>query len=116
MQNIFKTLLAVGIASTLHTQTSLADEPMPSGFGGTELYGCEMNEGKTPADLMSVVGEWNAWSDEKGMNDYYAWVLNPVFASDVNFERTAFWFGFTPDFKGIARRVVHPRRRTKRQV
>jgi len=96
MKNTFKTLLALGVVGVLHTQPVVADHHMPSGFGGTELYGCEMNEGKAPADLMSVVDEWNSWSDEKGMNDYYAWVLTPVFGSDINFERTAFWFGFTP--------------------
>ena len=103
MQNILKTLVAVGVAGVLQTQAALADHHMPSGFGGTELYGCEMNEGKAPADLMSVIGEWNAWSDEKGMTDYYAWVMTPVFGSDIDFERTAFWFGFTPDFKGMGK-------------
>ena len=34
MSNILKALLAVGVAGVLNSQTSLADEPMPGGFGG----------------------------------------------------------------------------------
>ncbi len=98
MSRIYPVLLAGTITATLCSPGVLAEEPMSAGWGGTELYGCEMNEGKTPADLMGVVKQWNKWSDEKNQENYFAWVLTPVFGADIDFERTAFWFGFTPNF------------------
>ncbi len=98
MNKMYQLLITAAVVGALLAPTTRADDHMGGGWGGTELYGCEMNEGQSPADLMNVVSEWNGWADEKNLENYFAWILTPVFGADINFERTAFWFGFTPDF------------------
>ena len=47
-----------------------------------------------PADLDAVVDEWNAWADEREMNDYSAWTLTPWYSSPEQ-EFDTIWMGVT---------------------
>ncbi len=59
-----------------------------------EIYACSYNEGMGPADLDAVIDEWNAWADERGMNDYSAWTLTPFYAGPEQ-EFDVLWMGVT---------------------
>ena len=67
-----------------------------------EAYLCTLNEGKSMADVMEVVEDWNEWSDKKGINTYTAWVLNPIFVSNADLNRQALWLGHAPSFKELS--------------
>jgi hypothetical protein len=98
MRNFHKLALCSAVIWAVNAPTASAqDTTMPS-WGGTELYACAMNEGKGPGDLMKVVKKWNAWSDKKDIAPYFAWVLNPIYAWDADFDTAAFWFGHSPSF------------------
>jgi hypothetical protein len=47
-----------------------------------ELYACDFMDGKSDADLMRVVEQWNSYSDDNGTEDYSAWLLTPFFFSE----------------------------------
>ncbi len=46
-----------------------------------EIYGCEFREGQGWAELRDVTAKWNAWMDEGGQNDYWAYLLAPHYRS-----------------------------------
>ena len=62
-----------------------------------ESWGCQMNEGKSMSELMTVVKDWNDWSDKNGLDAYTAWVLNPILRANADFVREAGWFGYPPN-------------------
>ncbi len=106
MEHKKKLALCGAVLAALGVPGTLADNHASPVWGGTELYACMMNEGKGMGDLMDVVDEWNAWSDERDIDNYYAWVLNPIYAWDADFERTAFWFGHAPSLADMGE-VAH---------
>ena len=63
---------------------------------------CTLNDGKSMSDLMEVVEDCNAWSDEKGITSYTAWVLDPIFMSNADLNRQALWMFVAPSFKELA--------------
>lgn len=63
-----------------------------------EAYLCTLNDGKSMADVMEVVSDWNEWSDEQGITSYTAWVMNPIFVSNADLNRQALWLGHAPSF------------------
>lgn len=61
-----------------------------------ELYACSYNENKGPADLDTVIDNWNAWADKEGMDDYAAWTLTPYyFGTEQDFD--VIWLGAGKD-------------------
>ncbi len=66
--------------------------------GAMEAYLCTLNDGKSMADIMSVVEDWNEWSDQKDIDSYTAWVLNPIYVSNTDLNRQALWLGHAPSF------------------
>lgn len=65
-----------------------------------ELYACNYNDGKGPADLDKAVAKWNAWADSRGVKDYTAWTLTPFYASPEQ-EFDVLWLGVTPSAKAL---------------
>lgn len=57
-----------------------------------EMYTCSYNDNKGPDDLDAVVDKWNAWADEKGVEDYAAWTLTPFYFGP-NQEFDVIWLG-----------------------
>ena len=55
-------------------------EEEANGAVPVELYACKYNEGKGPADLDTATAAWNAWADDRGLNDYTAWTLTKFYA------------------------------------
>jgi hypothetical protein len=57
-----------------------------------ELFTCNYNEGKGPADLDKIIVKWNSWADKTGSEDYSAWTLTPYyFGPDQEFD--LIWLG-----------------------
>ena len=67
-----------------------------------EAYLCTLNDGKSMADVMEVVSDWNEWSDEQGITSYTAWVMNPIFVSNADLNRQALWLGHAPSFSEMS--------------
>ncbi|MDB2434388.1 hypothetical protein N9W66_09650 [Luminiphilus sp.] len=70
--------------------------------GAMEAYLCTLNDGKSLVDVMEVVEDWNEWSDSRGINNYTAWVMSPIYASNTDLNRQALWLGHAPSFKELS--------------
>ena len=65
-----------------------------------EIYTCTYNEGMGPADLDAATAKWNAWADERGMNDYTAWTLTKFYSGPEQ-EFDVIWLGVSPTAKAM---------------
>jgi len=94
MKNIFKIILVPFLAVMM--SPVFADDHMQStDFFPVEFYhGCEFSRGKDVTDLEDPIADWNEFEDESGNDSYSAWVLTPIFHSNVDFNgETAIWMG-----------------------
>jgi hypothetical protein len=67
-----------------------------------ELWACKYNEGKGPADLDAVAGQWGEWADGQGFEDYWAWTLVPYYAGpDQDFD--VLWLGGAASAKALGK-------------
>lgn len=96
MQNISRPLLVLLAAVPLtalaesHDEATLLPTIVP-----VETYTCDFNDGKTMADLMKVVDEWNDWADDQDIAGYFAAVLTPQFFGEFAFD--VGWLGVAAD-------------------
>lgn len=97
MRKLVVSLLMGGLLS-LSSTLALAQSQ-----GAMEAYLCTLNDGKSLVDVMEVVEDWNAWSDQKGISEYSAWVMTPIYASNTDLNRQAAWLGYAPSFKELSR-------------
>ena len=44
-----------------------------------EFWGCNLNEGKSMSDMMTVVGRWNEYMDTLGDSTYDAYLMQPAY-------------------------------------
>ena len=95
MKKILIILATGGLICAAGTGVALAD----SHEGGAlepaspiEMYACNFNEGKGPADLDKAVAAWNAWADRQGLDGYSAWTLVPFYSGPEQ-EFDALWLG-----------------------
>lgn len=44
-----------------------------------ELFACSYNDRQDADDLDAVIGRWNRWADDQGIDDYAAWTLTPSY-------------------------------------
>ena len=65
-----------------------------------EIYACTYNEGMGPADLDAATAKWNAWADERGLNDYTAWTLTKFYSGPEQ-EFDVIWLGVSPTAKAL---------------
>ena len=72
------------------SQLSLASNPV-------EFWGCKFNEGKGMSDLMSWTAEWNEVVDGLPDDGYNAWVMTPMFKSNMT-ALDFLWVGAWPDY------------------
>jgi len=78
------------------------EEEAPDSAVPVEIYACNYNEGMGPADLDAVTAKWNAWADERGLNDYTAWTLTKFYSGPEQ-EFDYLWLGVSSDAKSLGR-------------
>ena len=76
------------------------DDDEEDGAIPVEIYACNYNEGMGPTDLDAVTAKWNAWADERGLNDYTAWTLTKFYFSD-NQDFDYLWLGVSPTAQAL---------------
>ena len=77
----------IGIADEHEGEADEANVATPM-----EMFACNYNKGKGPADLDAAVKKFNAWGDKKGIDDYSAWTLVPYYSSPEQ-EFDVLWLG-----------------------
>lgn len=90
--------LAAAVAVILPFGTAVADEheeEETSSWRLVEGWTCSYNDGMGREDLDKVNAEWNAWMDEKGHDDYTAFLMTPQFVGEWNFDVA--WIGVARD-------------------
>ncbi len=80
-------LAVVGVAPAVAEEQAMAPT-----FRPVEIYGCTYQDGMGMADLAKVTASFNAWMDETGQHDYWAYVLVPYFRSK-ELEYEVLWVG-----------------------
>ncbi len=65
-----------------------------------EIYACNYNEGRGPADLDAATAQWNTWADGQGLNDYTAWTLTKFYSGPEQ-EFDFLWLGVSPTAKAL---------------
>ena len=94
MKHILKITIVPFFAAML-LPVSGDDHMEAASFFPVEFYhGCEFSRGKDVTDLEDPIADWNKFEDESGNDSYSAWVLTPIFHSNVNLNgETAIWMG-----------------------
>lgn len=67
-----------------------------------EIYACNYNEGKGPADLDAWSAKWNSWAESTAPEPYSAWTLTPFYygpEQDFDF----LWLGVSPNAAALGR-------------
>lgn len=95
MKRLLGGLLACG--ALLFVGSSFADQhegekEEPNVAAPMEMYACNYNEGKGPADLDKATKDFNAWADKQKVTDYSAWTLVPYYFGDEQ-DFDVLWFG-----------------------
>lgn len=88
MKTLKASMAIIGLA--LCSQYSFAANPV-------EFWGCKFNEGKGMSDLMSWTAEWNEVVDGLPDDGYNAWVMTPMFKSNMT-ALDFLWVGAWPDY------------------
>jgi hypothetical protein len=89
-------VIAAGCNNGVAQDEEKASEPTVP----VELYACTYNEGMGPADLDAATAKWNAWADERGVNDYSAWTLTKFYSGPEQ-EFDVIWLGVSPTAKAL---------------
>ena len=103
MKRLIVSLASAGLVILGGIGNALADsheEEKAEAAVPVELYACKYNDGKGPKDLDAATAKWNAWADDRGLNDYYASTLVPFyFGPEQEFD--FLWLGVSPSAKGL---------------
>ncbi len=75
----------------------LVSAPTLSATNPVEFFECKFNEEKSMADLMAWTEEWNAVADNLPDDGYNAWVMKPMFKSNMT-DLDFLWVGARPDY------------------
>ena len=88
---------ALSAAALMCAGTSWAQEDAGEGrkWIPVETFACTFNDGKSMADLMAVVDEWNAWMDEQAVDNYFASVVTPQYFGEYKMD--VGWLGAWKD-------------------
>ena len=89
-------VIAAGCSNGVAQDEEKVSEPVVP----VEIYACNYNEGMGPADLDAATAKWNAWADERGMNDYTAWTLTKFYSGPEQ-EFDVIWLGVSPTAKAL---------------
>jgi hypothetical protein len=67
-----------------------------------EIYVCNFNEGKGPADLDNWSDKWKNWAETEGTAPYSGYTLTPFYhGDDQDFD--FIWLGVSPDMTSMGR-------------
>jgi hypothetical protein len=88
-------VIAAGCSNGVAQEEEASEPAVP-----VELYACNYNEGMGPADLDAASAKWNAWADERGLNDYTAWTLTKFYSGPEQ-EFDVIWLGVSPTAKAM---------------
>jgi len=101
MKRLFTAFAVGSIFLGLGVSTGIAQEEEKSDVATpVELFACNYNDGKGPADLDAAAATWNDWADDAGIDDYSAWTLVPYYSSpeqDFDF----LWLGGSSSAKSL---------------
>lgn len=97
MKKILTAATAALMFLLLGTSLAVAQEDEDDGPAAVpvEAFACNYLDGKGPADLDSVIDEWNDWMDDEEVSDYFAVTLVPNFFGERNFDVA--WLGAWTD-------------------
>lgn len=91
-------MLLAGMAGAV-AQEEESEEP---GVFPVEIYACNYNDGKGPADLDAWSAKWNAWADSSAPEPYSAYTLTPFYyGQDQDFD--FLWLGVSPSATELGR-------------
>ena len=62
-------------------------------IGGMAALQCQYADGKDMDDVMKVLDEWSEYGDENFSEPFSAWVMTPVYMSNVNFNIECVFLG-----------------------
>lgn len=97
---------ALALAAAVGVQAQ--DEEMAGGpaIRPAEIYGCTYRDGQGMAELTAVADHWNAWMDENGQSNYWAFLLVPMYrSSELPYD--VLWAGGWPDGAQMASGLSH---------
>jgi hypothetical protein len=101
MKRLMMAMAAGSVLFGIGYGTSIAQEEAQSDtMAPVELYACNFNDGKGPADLDAAVGKWNKWADKRRLNEYSAWNLVPFYRS-ASQEFDFIWLGTSPTARAL---------------
>jgi hypothetical protein len=105
MKKILMIVATGGLICTGISGTALADSNEEGGLSPAtpvELFACNYNGGKGPADLDKAIDAWNAWADSQNVSEYSAWTLVPYYSGpDQEFD--FIWLGGAPKAASLGR-------------
>ncbi len=100
MKRLLITLAASGFVLAAGFINVVAQEDDDDGAAAVEIYAGSFAEGKGMADLDPLIGEWNDWADDNGLDDYSAWTLTPFYAGpEQDFD--VLWLGVSETGQGL---------------
>lgn len=91
-KKITTALLAIPIVLSGLTNAIAQEEDEPPYVVPVDTFTCSYKDGKGPADMDKATAAWNAWADEKGVDNYAAVVLTPYYYGSDSFD--VGWLGF----------------------
>jgi len=86
--------MAIGtVVALLVSGTSFAQGSEGPVFVPVELYACQYNEGKGPADLDAAAAAWTEYADRTGIDSYAAWTLEKHYYGQDRDYFDVIWLG-----------------------
>lgn len=97
MRKVLTTAASAAILLSVGAGPVLADEHESDSIPVRPIEGwtCTYNEGKGRADLDKANAAWNEWMDERGQEDYLAFLMTPQFFGEETFDFA--WIGVARD-------------------
>jgi hypothetical protein len=91
-KKISAALLAIPFAmSSLSTAMAQDEEESPY-VVPVDTFTCSYNDGMGPADFVKAADNWNAWADERGVDNYGAMIITPYYFGADTFD--VGWLGY----------------------
>ena len=97
MKKIFLTLtIFLGVITSLNADDHLE-------IGGMAALQCQFADGKDMDDVMNVLDQWSEYGDENFSEPFSAWVMTPVYMSNVDFDLDFVFLGFADSLASVGK-------------
>lgn len=90
------TAMALALSAAVGVSAQSEEEAAGPAIRPSEIYGCTFRDGQGMAQLNEVASHWNAWMDETGQGNYWAFLLVPMYRSP-ELPYDVLWAGGWPD-------------------